>query len=251
MLEARNLWELVEARAEASPDQRMLVDEAGRSLTFGEYRDAAERAAAGFAERGVVAGDVVSWQLPTWIESVVLVQRAVAARRGAEPDPADLPGAGGRLRDPGRPAPSSSSSRRSGAGSTSRRWPGRLAEENGGTPEVLTVGQGRCPRATWPRSRRPPLAEDEPPVRWLFSTSGTTADPKVARHTDKTIMATARGMSDRLDYGADDQNGARLPVHPHRRHHVAVLQPPHRRRQHPHGGVRPERRPPRCSGVRG
>ena len=79
MLEARNLWELVEARAEASPDQRMLVDEAGRSLTFGAYRDAAERAAAGFAERGVVAGDVVSWQLPTWIESVVLVERAVAA----------------------------------------------------------------------------------------------------------------------------------------------------------------------------
>ena len=27
MLEARNLWELVEARAEASPDQRMLVDD--------------------------------------------------------------------------------------------------------------------------------------------------------------------------------------------------------------------------------
>ena len=55
------------------------------------------------------------------------------------------------------------------------------------------------------------MAEDEPPVRWLFSTSGTTADPKVARHTDKTIMATARGMSDRLDYGADDQNGLAFP----------------------------------------
>src|SRR5207245_5518710 len=38
----------------------------------------------------------------------------------------------------------------------------------------------------------PPPAPDDPadlPVRWLFYTSGTTADPKGAQHTDRTVMA--------------------------------------------------------------
>ena len=35
-LTARNLWELVEARAAATPDAEMLVDEAGNRMTFGE-----------------------------------------------------------------------------------------------------------------------------------------------------------------------------------------------------------------------
>ena len=42
----------------------------------------------------------MSWQLPTWIESMVLVGALGAPRRRAEPDPADLPRARGRLRRP-------------------------------------------------------------------------------------------------------------------------------------------------------
>ena len=71
MLEGRNLWELVEARAAASPDAGMTTDEDGRTVTFGDYKAAAERAAAGLAAQGVGEGDVVSWVLPTWHESLV------------------------------------------------------------------------------------------------------------------------------------------------------------------------------------
>src|SRR5690606_29207611 len=46
---------------------------------------AAERAAAGLAGLGVGAGDVVSWQLPTWLESKVLV--LALARLGAVQNP--------------------------------------------------------------------------------------------------------------------------------------------------------------------
>ena len=35
-------------------------------------------------------------------------------------------------------------------------------------------------------------------MRWAFYTSGTTADPKGAQHTDRTIMASAYGMSKAL-----------------------------------------------------
>src|SRR5947209_4127225 len=73
MLEAGNLWEFIERRAEATPDGRFAVDQTGRATTFVEYLAACERAAAGLQELGVSDGAVVSWQLPTWIESMVLV----------------------------------------------------------------------------------------------------------------------------------------------------------------------------------
>jgi cyclohexanecarboxylate-CoA ligase len=73
MIDARNIWSLIEARADATPDDRMLVDQDGRHMTFGEYRDACLRAAAGLHALGVGTDTVVSWQLPTWISSVVLV----------------------------------------------------------------------------------------------------------------------------------------------------------------------------------
>ena len=73
MIQGRNLWELVEARADATPDAVMLIDQEGDRVTFREYRDRAERAAAGFHQQGIREGDVVSWQLPTWPETIVLL----------------------------------------------------------------------------------------------------------------------------------------------------------------------------------
>ncbi|MBV8161786.1 MAG: AMP-binding protein, partial [Acidimicrobiia bacterium] len=85
MIEALTLWELVERRAEESPDALFLTDEAKRTMTFAEYRRAAEVAAAGLAALGVGEGTPVTWQLPTWIESFVLV--AALSRLGAVQNP--------------------------------------------------------------------------------------------------------------------------------------------------------------------
>src|SRR5205814_7157983 len=71
---------------EASPDALCAVDEDDREVTFAEYRAWSERVAAGLAvDHGVGEGDVVSWQLPTWIESLVLV--GALARLGAVQNP--------------------------------------------------------------------------------------------------------------------------------------------------------------------
>ena len=84
-MQGRTLWELIERRVDATPDALMAVDEDMRTLTFAEYWAEAERAAAGLAALGVRSGDVVSWQLPTWIESMVLV--AALSRLGAVQNP--------------------------------------------------------------------------------------------------------------------------------------------------------------------
>ncbi len=83
--DARSLWELIERRAAATPDAPLGIDEDGRTLTFGEYRAASERAAAGLSELGVGEGTPVSWQLPTWFESIVLV--GALSRLGAVQNP--------------------------------------------------------------------------------------------------------------------------------------------------------------------
>ncbi|HQV19892.1 MAG TPA: cyclohexanecarboxylate-CoA ligase, partial [Gordonia sp. (in: high G+C Gram-positive bacteria)] len=56
--EIGGLWDLVEQSAQLRPELVILADDHGRSLTAAQFRDAAENAAAGLAERGVAAGDV-------------------------------------------------------------------------------------------------------------------------------------------------------------------------------------------------
>jgi acyl-CoA synthetase (AMP-forming)/AMP-acid ligase II len=49
-------------------------------------------------------------------------------------------------------------------------------------------------------------------VRWIFYTSGTTAEPKGARHTDASVLASARGMGERLACTSADRVGMVFPV---------------------------------------
>ncbi|WP_261558372.1 AMP-binding protein, partial [Frankia tisae] len=81
----RQWWELVEGRAAATPDLPMLVDNHDRRISFGEFRELALRVAAGLAATGVGAGTQVSWQLPTTIESAVLM--SALSRLGAVQNP--------------------------------------------------------------------------------------------------------------------------------------------------------------------
>ena len=73
MIEARNLWDLIEQRAALTPDALLAVDEEDRRLSFAEYKAACERCAAGLSKLGEGEGTPVSWMLPTWLESLVLV----------------------------------------------------------------------------------------------------------------------------------------------------------------------------------
>ena len=75
------IWDLVEERASVTPALVCASDETGRELTFGELERRAVRVAAALAERGIGPGSAVCWQLPTWIESVVLT--AALSRLGA------------------------------------------------------------------------------------------------------------------------------------------------------------------------
>ena len=210
MLDISNFWDLIEQRARLTPDARMAVDETGRVMTFAQYRDDAERAAAGLQSMGIGQGAVVSWQLPTWLESFVLC--AALSRLEAIQNPI-LPIY--REREVGFIARQAKTDLlivpsvwRNFAFEEMARG---IAQTTDGL-EVM-VSDKSLPEGDPKKLPAAPskTSAEQAPVRWLFYTSGTTADPKGAQHTDYTIAATALGMSERLALTADDRSGVVFP----------------------------------------
>src|SRR5438874_213756 len=179
-------------------------------MTDAQYRDEAERAAAGLLAMGIKEGDVVSWQLPTWLESFVLA--AALSRIQAIQNPI-LPIY--REREVGFIARQAKTKLlvvpsvwRSFAFEEMARG---IAQTTDGL-EVMVIDKS-LPEGDPSKLPAPPpkTSAEEAPVRWLFYTSGTTADPKGAQHTDYTIAATALGMSERLGLTDDDRSGVVFP----------------------------------------
>jgi acyl-CoA synthetase (AMP-forming)/AMP-acid ligase II len=201
--DARSIWELVERRVADTPDRVMLHD-GDRATTFAQYRDMCERAAAGLLALGVAENTPVSWQLPTWTESAVLV--GALCRLGAVQNPM-LPIY--RYREV------SFIAKQTGCKLlvTPSTWNNfdyaelaeRVAGENDGMHTL--VADHWNPDGDPANLPPAPAVFDDPgddPVRWIFYTSGTTADPKGARHTDRSVLAGAIGYAEKTHVVADD-----------------------------------------------
>ncbi len=208
---ARTLWELMERRVEATPDALMAVDEDMQTLTFAEFWSEAERAAAGLAAAGVAAGDVVTWQLPTWIESLVLT--AALSRLGVVQNPMS-PACGERELDLVTAQAGSSLL------VTPSTWQGldleqpatAIARRHGGM-RVLVADRALPQGDPTSLPLMPPaLVADDQPVRWLFATDGVAPVPRVAQHTDASLLAAARALSQRLALIPQDRFALVLPV---------------------------------------
>lgn len=205
------LVELIDHAAKTWPQHTMLLSRQGDRCTYEEYRDRVEEMAAGLQELGVRSGSVVSWILPTWVDTVVLA--GALSRLDAVQNPII---AIYRDREVGFCC------RQAGTELliTPAEFGGydfvamaeRVAAEVDGL-DTLVVAPGSFPSgdATTLGEAVVPEAGD---VRWLTYTSGTTADPKGARHTDRTVGAFPLAMSERLDVRAGDRYSLTFPF-PH------------------------------------
>ncbi len=194
------------ARAAATPDDPLTIEPDETVMTFAGFRAAAERAAAGLAAMGVAADTRVSWQLPNGRAALVL--SAALARLGAVQNPI-IPIY--REREVGFVA------RQTGAGLlvVPSVWRGfdyrAMAETVAATTENCEVlvcdGDGDLPEgdpAELAPFEAPIGADGRLPVRWIYYTSGTTADPKGAMHGDDSVIAAARHVWESLELSADD-----------------------------------------------
>jgi acyl-CoA synthetase (AMP-forming)/AMP-acid ligase II len=206
MDDARSVWELIDRRAAASPDRVMLIDGARRT-TFGEYRELVLSAAAGYHDLGVETATNVSWQLPTWTESAVLV--GALCRLGAVQNPM-LPIY--RYREVSFIVGQTHCSLLITPSEWNRFDYAALARQvaaEHGDPSRLRTLVADHDNPSGDPATLPAVAvlSDDPaadPVRWIFYTSGTTAEPKGARHTDRTVMAAAIGYAKKTHVVADD-----------------------------------------------
>ncbi|MBS9376293.1 class I adenylate-forming enzyme family protein [Rhodococcus sp. B50] len=207
LLQAATLWELIDTRAAATPRNIFLVDDFERTMTFAEYRDAVLNTAAGLKDLGVEAGDTVAWQLPTWLESMVLM--GAVARLGAR----QLP-----LLPIYREAELSRLLDRSGAQvwALPSLWKGTdyhaLSERVRRTnPGIRTVFCDNDLPVGDPAILPPPQVSGSH-VTWLFPTSGTTSAPKIVMHTDHSIMAGGAAFCHAQGLRPDDRYGIAFPV---------------------------------------
>ncbi|MGD9704708.1 MAG: class I adenylate-forming enzyme family protein [Acidimicrobiia bacterium] len=200
------LWQLIERRAAATPDRRMATDEAGRTLSFGDYHAWCERAAAGFARRGVTEGAVVSWILPSRFEALVLA--GALSRLGAVQNPI-LPIY--RQREIGFIA-RQSRTRAVVVPGTFRGfdYPPMIEEATAGLDVDVIVADPELPEGD--PATLPPYLPALNELRWLFYSSGTTADPKGAKHSDRSMSAASDGMQWSMEVTSADKAAVVFPI---------------------------------------
>lgn len=203
---AGTLWELVSRRAGLTPTRPVLIQE-DRTLTFGALRDRAERVAAGLYELGVRAGSVVAWQLPTRIETVLL--SVALARLGAVQTPV-IPFY--RDREVGFVLRESKADYFAVPG----EWRGfdhaamahRLALE---LPRPVLVLHAYEDLPDGDPAVLPPAPAEGTSVRWIYWTSGTTADPRGVLHTDRSLIAGGSCLAHALHLSASDVGSVAFP----------------------------------------
>jgi acyl-CoA synthetase (AMP-forming)/AMP-acid ligase II len=204
-VDGQTFWELVERRADATPDAPMLLDERDRLLSFAEYKAAALRAAAGLLELGVGPGTRVSYQLPTRLETTILM--GSLARLGAIQNPL-IPSyreteiafclAQTRAEHFITPGAWKGVDFREIARSATRDLELRVHHFE---PDLPQGDVGRVPAA-------PSRGDD---VRWIYYTSGTTGNPKGVLHSDETVANASRGLAGRLHLHSDEVLGMAFP----------------------------------------
>ncbi len=214
---------LLSERARRDPGRPYLVEglrEGGCTFTFRDVARRADRMAVALSRLGVGHGDVVSWQLPNWMEAAAIA--AAIDRVGAVSNPILTIY---REREVGFVCRQ--------AGSRVLVVPGMvrgvdhraLAETvRAGAPQLEHVVTVRAEPAAGQRALE--SLEDDPPaplppsphgphdVSAVFYTSGTTADPKGVLHTASTLGAVLHYHGQLFAPAPDDVGLLQFPL-PH------------------------------------
>lgn len=208
----RTITDFLDDAAAATPDRTAFVD-SRTQVTFGELKQQVDRCALGLLELGIEPGDVISFQLPNWIEWIVV--HYAATRIGAISNPL-IPIY--REREVGFMV-GLAKSRLIVVPQSFRGfdYPAMVERVRGDWPSlehVLVVGGPSGPTSwedfmatPWEQRRDPAglaaVRPDPNDVTLLIFTSGTTGEPKGVMHTHNTVVAANDALPPRLGITPD------------------------------------------------
>ncbi|XVX19598.1 AMP-binding protein [Actinomycetota bacterium] len=203
----KTITDFLDEAAERVPDKTAFID-SRRQITYAELKRDADRCALGLLEMGIEPGDVVSYQLPNWIEFIVL--QLACTRIGAVNNPL-IPIY--REREVGFMV-GLAESKLIVVPSDFRGFDyvGMVDKLRGDWPalERVLVVDAKEGQDSWEEfmatpweERRDPaelaaLRPDPNEVTLLIFTSGTTGEPKGVMHTHNTLMAITSPIPDRM-----------------------------------------------------
>jgi acyl-CoA synthetase (AMP-forming)/AMP-acid ligase II len=179
---APTFWQQIEETAAHLPDYVLMEDEHGRSLTTADFRDECARVAAGLLAAGITPGTIVSWMLPTSIDTLVVM--GALSRLGAVQNPIITMLREREVRYITNEARTEVLLHR-----TTFRGTDYAALV---TPIADDIGFRTMAVDTLPTgdpATLPPPATAEPARRLLYYTSGSTSDPKGVWHSERSAMA--------------------------------------------------------------
>ncbi len=200
------LWEMLVNRVALTPDNLAFADDHDRSFTWSEILSWTERTAAGFMALGIDNTTVVSWQLPTRVETVITSM--ALARLGVTQNPIihlyRANEVGSLLR------------------TTKARffvvpgvWNGfdyaAMAAGIQTTNNGFAILDISAELPTGNPANLPLAPTDGEEVRWLYSTSGTTSEPKAVRHSDSGLIAAGIGLAKKLQPTSYDVGSIPFP----------------------------------------
>ncbi|MSO58918.1 MAG: cyclohexanecarboxylate-CoA ligase [Ilumatobacteraceae bacterium] len=202
----KTLWQLIEERASLTPNKCMARDESGRTMTYGRYHQWCLEAAAGLHAIGIDVGTKVSWIMPSRLESFVLT--GALSRLGAIQNP---------ILTIYRAREVSFIAKQSGCEFMivpnifrGFEYPPMATEALLGLDAQVLIADPDLPQGN------PHLLPEYVPVlkelRWLFYSSGTTADPKGAKHSDYSMSAANNGMQWSMQVGPNDKAAVVFPI---------------------------------------
>lgn len=208
----RTITDFLDEAAAATPDKLAFID-ARTQVTFGELKQQVDRCALGLLELGIEPGDVVSFQLPNWIEWVVI--HYATSRIGAISNPL-IPIY--REREVGFMV-GLAQSRLIVVPQQFRGfdYPAMVRDLRSEWPalEHVLVVDGPAGPSSWQEFMATPWEErrnagelaalrpDPNAVTLLIFTSGTTGEPKGVMHTHNTVVAANEALPERVGITAD------------------------------------------------
>lgn len=208
-IQASSLWELFEKRLALSAAQPFLIEAASnRVVTYQQFGAQVERRAFWLAQKGIVADSVVAWMMPTGIDAVVLL--LALSKLGAIQAPVIHLYRQREIADilsQAQPSFFLVFSEPNGFDYLQLANDAIANIDAQQTTAVMALDAVSDATSTkWPA----PHSANQ--VRWYYFTSGTTAKPKGARHSDESIMAAASFLGRTLELMADDVGSIGYPI---------------------------------------